>query len=704
VSEATRTTLRRGIAAATCLLALAAAPAQAQRPLGTFFPAQTVDGPSPDIRAVGDVDVARDGAGLLTFVRRDVGEDHVFASIIDGGIPQGAFRVDGGQGPLIGLPVAATANGGRMAIAFANAAGVWVSLRPASGTAFGPPQQIAPAGAADPSIDLSINGAGYLAWSQGGDVRSAYLARGASGFVAHPAPLDADGSRDAGSGPAMRPRVTASADGIGLAAWGERDGAGMTHVIVRRLVRDRISVVAPEANAATIEGLSGGSADMPDVSFEDDSSYAWVVFRQQAIDGQGKAVLRGVGRRLRGSAFDDPAAIDGGGALGPDAVPRIGLNGRGQGIATVEAPGSTLAAVVKDDALTPARVVGSAAAVPSQPVAGFAENFDGAVAWLQPGAGDAVEVRGRLLEDDIALAQPPPFGPDVLLSDPSLGSVVGAAGLDADVTRAGDALIAFVQQNADGRRLVVAAYDRVPGAPEPTTSTGWRRAKQPVLAWADSFDVWGGLTYSILLDGQPVGTATSGRFTMPTPILDGIHRWQVIATDRRGQVARSASRNLRIDSTPPRMLIKVEGKRQTGKRITFYVRAIDLRSPAGSGIRQVRIDYRDGTVPVVTTTERPIFSHFFARRGTYKVRISTQDGAGNYLVAYRTVKVKAPPKKKKGKGKKKRKRKAPEPQQPKPETPVPPVDEEQTTPTEPTAPGEPVPDPGGTGVTGRRGR
>ena len=395
MSGATRKTLRRGLAAATCLFALAPAPALAQRSLGTFFPAQPVDGPSPDIRAVGDVDVARDGAGLLTFVKRDGGEDHVFASVIDGGIPQGSFRVDGGQGPLQGLPVAATANGGRMAIAFANAAGVWVSVRQATGQAFGAPQQIGPPGSADPSIDLTVNGAGYLAWSQGGDVRSAFLSRTAPAFAPHPTALDLDPARDAGTGPALRPRVTASADGIGLVAWGERDGAGMTHVVVRRLVRDRVSVVAAEANAPTIDGLTGGSADTPDISFEDDSSYAWVVFRQQAIDGQGSVTVRALGRRLRGSAFDDATTIDGGASLGPDAIPRIGLNGRGQGIATVEAPGSALAAIVKDDALTPSRIVGTASTVPSLPVAGFAENFDGAVAWLQPSVTGAVEARGR---------------------------------------------------------------------------------------------------------------------------------------------------------------------------------------------------------------------------------------------------------------------------------------------------------------------
>ena len=108
------------------------------------------------------------------------------------------------------------------------------------------------------------------------------------------------------------------------------------------------------------------------------------------------------------------------------------------------------------------------------------------------------------------------------------------------------------------------------------------------------------------------------------------------------------------------MLIKIGGKRLTGKRITFFVRAIDLRSPAGSGIKQVRIDYRDGTRPVTTPAERPIFSHNFARKGTYSVRISATDGAGNAVVGYRKLVIKAPKKNKKGKKEKAEKRPAAE--------------------------------------------
>ncbi len=497
--------------------------------------------------------------------------------------------------------------------------------------------------------------------------------------------------------------MSAAADGLGLAVWGEADESGLSHVVVRRLVRGRTSLVAAEANAASIDGLPAGSADMADLSFEDDSSYAWVVFRQQMTNADGSVTLRALARRLRGSAFDDATTIDAGAALGPHSVPRVGLNGRGQGIATVEAQGSALASVIKDDVMATTRSIGAAAGVPAQPVAGFAENFDGTVAWLQPSAVGAPELRGRVLEDDIGLAEVPPFGPDALLSDPALGPVDAGAGIDADVTRAGDTLVAFIQENSDGRRLVLAAYDRAPGAPSPTTSTGWKRTTLPTLSWAPSFDVFGGITYSLVLDGQPLGETTDTRFTPSAPIADGIHRWQVIATDRRGQVVRASTRNLRIDGTRPTLKVKVSGKRTAGRQMTFAVQANDLRSPAGSGVRKVRIDFRDRTLPRTVKIQRPTFKHVFVRKGTYKVRISATDGAGNFVVLYRTIKVKAPPKKKKKGKKKKTAKPKPKPAPPKPTPTTPePTTPEPTTPVEPIAPGEPPPDPGGTGARATR--
>ena len=76
--------------AAACLLALTTTtPA-----LAAFQTAVPVDGPSPDVLRVGDVDMARDGNGVAAYIRRDGGVDHVLASRFVGGAFAPPERVD----------------------------------------------------------------------------------------------------------------------------------------------------------------------------------------------------------------------------------------------------------------------------------------------------------------------------------------------------------------------------------------------------------------------------------------------------------------------------------------------------------------------------------------------------------------------------------------------------------------------------------
>ncbi len=346
--------LRRGIAAACVLAALApVGSAVAQRTPGAFYPGQSVDGPSTDVRALGGVDLARDGGGAVAYVRRDGGEDHVFVSLLSAGVPQPPVRVDPGQAPLAPgeHPAIAASDGGQVAVVYANAAGVWAVVRAAGNRSFGPPQQLGDPGGAAPAVDMASTGVAYAVWSQNGDVRAAYLARRQSAFSGYAMPLDADQSNDAGSGPTMNPQVGTAADGTGIAVWGEKDATGMPHVIARRLVRAAPSAVTADATLGALDGRAAHAADSPDIGIEDDSSYAWVVFRQAIDDGAGGTTVRAVARRLRGSDFDDPSAIDGAPASGSVAAPRVGVNGDGAGIAVVEAPGgSTLASVIRDDA------------------------------------------------------------------------------------------------------------------------------------------------------------------------------------------------------------------------------------------------------------------------------------------------------------------------------------------------------------------
>jgi hypothetical protein len=643
-------TLRRGLTAAIALTALAcAAPAQAQRPAGIFAPGVPVDGPSADVRALGEVDVARDGGAAIAYVRRDGGEDHAFLALADAGVPGPGGRLDGGLPALIGRPAVAASDGGRVVAVFANAAGVYASVRPDATQPFGAPQQIGGAGAADPVVDMAPTGVAYAAWTENGDVRAAYLPRRTAAFQSYAGAADADPARVAGAGPARRPRVAASADGTGLVVWGEPDGAGVTRVYARRLVRERLSAVVADASVASFEGRTGAAADTPDVGFEDDSSYAWVAVRQALDDGAGGTVTRGLIRRLRGSAFDPPFAIDGAPPSGAVGAPRTGVNGRGQGLATVETPGGTVvASVIRDDTPGAVTALGVASGVAALPVAAAAENFDAIVAWNQAASlGAPAGVRARILEDDPALPVAPPFGADTALSDPALGPVDPAAGLDADVNRAGDAVIAFIQGTDTDRRLVVAAYDRAPGAPAGTTTTNWRRAARAPLAWSPAFDVWsGGMSYQVLLDGQPLATTGAASLVPPLPIPDGTHTWQVIATDRRGQVARSATRNLRIDSTPPEVQLRISGRRQAGRPLKITVQSVEEPPPLGSGPKQVRLDFGDRSPAVALAGEVATFPKVF-RRGRFTLRASARDNAGNATVLRRVITIKAAKKPKK---------------------------------------------------------
>ena len=146
--------------------------------------------------------------------------------------------------------------------------------------------------------------------------------------------------------------------------------------------------------------------------------------------------------------------------------------------------------------------------------------------------------------------------------------------------------------------------------------------------------------------------STTALYSPPLPILDGTHRWQVIATDRRGQVARSLTGTFRVDVTPPVLTSAFTGQRIAGKTLKLRLGATDLGSPVGSGLAQLRVDWGDGTLPVVSYLRSIALVHSY-RRGTFVARLSAKDRAGNAIVREWTLVVKKPkkPKKKKGKHK-----------------------------------------------------
>ncbi|HEY3019541.1 MAG TPA: hypothetical protein VGJ32_05075 [Solirubrobacteraceae bacterium] len=607
--------------------AVLAAPAAAR---AGVFPGEVIDGPSADIVRVGDVDLARDGTGAVVYVRKDGGTDHIFVARLFAGAWQPPERVDVGIDAAGSAPAVAASDGGRLAIAFVSGGSLYAVVRLGGDSPLGAPQLIgAPASA--PAMDMSINGAGYITYTSGSDVRAARLERTASAFTELGAVLDVDPAQPAGDTAARRSDVAVSADGTGLAVWGERGGDGQGHVYARRLYDGSISTAPQDLTLSDYQGHAGGTADSPDVDIEDDSSYAWVVFRQ-ALDGTPRAVAR----RLVGSAFEAPAVVDGQGFPATEGVdaPALDLNGTGAGLVVTAGSSShaVYVAPLEDDTFgkgairvdgAPVDIVGA------KPLSGVAQSGNGFVSWLQStGPSDAVTLRGRVY--DVKKG----FDPEGALSNPDFGAVDTSAGYDAAADRVNDAAAVAIQGTGAERRLVAGMIDRPPSAFVGYTAQKVRRFNG--LRWGAAFDLWGRPTYTVELDGQPAAQTQETKWLPPQAVPDGIHRWRVVATDRRGQAATSPTRLLRVDNTPPVLAVRVSGTRRAGRLLKFRFNAGDVLNPGAAGLARIRVVWGDGSPPVLSAKTA---AHRYPR-GTFTLRVSATDKAGNYVIVTKRLVVK----------------------------------------------------------------
>lgn len=628
------------IAAGAAALALAG-PAQAG-----FFPGEPIDGPSGDIVRFGDLDIARDGTGALAYVKRDGGVDHIFVSRLERGVWSAPVRVDGDLGAAGSQPVVAAADGGRVAVAFVSGGSLFAVSRPAGAPGFAAPTLVASAGS-NPAIDMSINGAAYLSFTAPGaspsDVRVARLERDQTAFTVLPDTLDIVPGLEAGDGP-RRSKVAISADGTGLVVWGEQGTDGRSHVYGRRVFGQRISAAPQDLSLPELDGRAARDADSPELDIEDDSSFAWVAFRQAFADGLG-STARVITRRLVGSAFEAPSVVDGQATGNGEAAgtPRVELNGRGEGIITAGTVSQfgAIGTPVHDDKIFPSVRFDGGNAVAPLPVPAFPETGDGYVTWLE-GTPVGAQVRVRTWDIDPAKRTVPAPAPVVPLSNPDLGPVDPDGGFDAASNRAGDLVAVFVQGSGGDRKLMSASFDRAPGAFRVYTTTKVRGIARPTISWSPSFELWGPPTYEVQVDGVSVGTTQDTKLTPATPLTDGLHRVRVIAKDRRGQQTVTPLKNLRVDATSPTVRFTVSGTRRANRLVKVAFTASDASSTGAkaSGLSFVRIDFGDRT-PTVTVRgrNRGTVAHRF-RRGTFTVRVSATDKAGNAVAVTRRITIK----------------------------------------------------------------
>jgi hypothetical protein len=616
--------MRRRLAFIATTIAVLAVPVGSAQ--AAFFKADAVDGPSADIKAVGDMDIARDGSGAVAYVKADGGVNHIFVSRLVGGSWQAPERVDTGSDAPGSTPAVAASDGGRLVVVYDGGGSTYATVRQAGAPGWNAPQLIGQGGVT-PDVDMSFNGNAYAVFTVNGDVVGARLDRTGVNFVGLTAPFDTAQGNAAGVGTG-RPKIAVSADGTGVVVWGENG-----HVYARRVFNTAPSTSVLDLNLSDLEGHPGGTADLPDVDIEDDSSYAWVAFRQQFDNG---GVHRAIGVRLRGSRTDPPVAYDGlgwGGGSADDA-PRVDINGKGVGVLTSGTSGGTaLSAILKDDILNPARAIGGTGGS-AEPVGAVAETYDRAVGWFNQ--ADQT-IQGAFYDDKSSSRLVPGPGPTTPLSNPDFGTVDPAGGFDVAGDRTGDFAFAFIQQLPDGgRRLAIASYDRLPGSFAISTSSKlWRNVLKTPLAWGTALELWGNPTYTVLIDGRQVAQSQATKLTLPVgAVPDGLHTWRVVATDRRGQSVTTVVKPLKVDTTPPTVTFSARRKKRVE---TVTTRAADVIPPSGkaAGIKYVRIDWGDGSA----FTQAAKASHTYAKGGAYTIRVSATDGAGNVAVAEREIHV-----------------------------------------------------------------
>jgi hypothetical protein len=611
----------------TALLALLALAAAAPGAHAGWFPAEPIDGPAVEIERLGGVDLARDGTGGLVYIKRIGGVSHVMLSRHVGGAWRPPEQVDAGI--LEGATEAAIAVADRYRIAVVWIAGskVFGSVVQGNdeqpGPPIGPTELFSdPAGAvSDLSIDMGINGTAYATFSAtgGGGADVAVLRLQDQTWQGVGGSLDIDPAQAAGRA-GQRARVAVSAEGNALVVWGEDHPDGRPRVYGRRVTGVTPSAAPQELSLNDFQGQLGGRADSPDVDIEDDGSFAWAVFRQDFGGGS-----RSIARRLLGSQFEAPVALD----AGPSTTaPRIAMNGRGIGMAVLETGGAVLGSFLDNDAFSAGLPLSSQGSTQgTAPVVAASEHREVAVAWRVADAAGTGSIHARFKPDA------KPLEGEVTLSRGELGTVEPGQYAATSDRLAGIA-VAMIQGAQDGPRSVaVAVNDRPPGPPGGQTTGTYQRRSRPTFKWRPGLELWGGQRFRVVVDGQVIGETTATTLVPQAPLASGRpHPWRVIAIDRRGQETPSKGRFIRIDAAPPRVVVRVKGKRRRGRSLKISVTGLDGR---GSGIDYVLVEYGDRASAKQLKQFRGVHRY---RKGSFRLKVKVVDRAGN--VARKQVRLK----------------------------------------------------------------
>jgi hypothetical protein len=183
-------------------------------------------------------------------------------------------------------------------------------------------------------------------------------------------------------------------------------------------------------------------------------------------------------------------------------------------------------------------------------------------------------------------------------------------------------LIGFLQGSPGSLEVVGDRITAPPATFHLIVPKRWLQPKQLLVKWDRPSSAVGGITYSVLLDGRPVGEGIVARQFRPGAALlgNGKRQLQVMATDGLGGQVLSGSRLVRVDGEPPQASLKVAAGHG---RVTVQV------SDGGSGVlaRKTRISFGDGE----SARHGVTFHHAYEKPGAYTVTVSARDRVGNRM-------------------------------------------------------------------------
>ncbi len=193
--------------------------------------------------------------------------------------------------------------------------------------------------------------------------------------------------------------------------------------------------------------------------------------------------------------------------------------------------------------------------------------------------------------------------------------------------------------------IVVDQLFQPPGSATVPKTLAYSRSAEPLFDWSAASGRWGPITYTVTVDGAQVAQTGASSFRVPAALANGVHRWQVTATNPAGVATASKVARVFVDTVAPLLSVSASGPRRAGVAEVLRLRYRDAPPPgsrpsAASGVAKLTIRWGDGTVTHLKPGEHRI-SHAYRRPGRYTITVTVFDRAGNQRTVVRHVKIRA---------------------------------------------------------------